>query len=113
METLGQRIKRLREQRRWSQSDLGDLLGVSMRTVSNWERDKNHPRNRMGALEELFETKLDEVAEAIEAAAASAGDPVVTAVQRSRLTEDRQYDVIGYYKKRLREQDYEDERRGA
>lgn len=109
METLGQRIRRLREAKRFSQQELATVLGVSMRTVSNWERDKNLPMNRLGALEQVLGASLTE-----SQAAPADEDDVVTAVRRSRLTEDRQYDVIGYYKRQLREQDYETEgRRGA
>lgn len=102
-ETLGQRIRRLREQRQWSQQALGDVVGVSSKTVGNWENDRFHPRNRLGALEQIFATDLG----------AADADPVVSAVERSRLTEDRQYDVIGYYKRQLREQDEQREVRGA
>jgi len=42
------------------------------------------------------------------------GDPVEVAIRSSRLTEDRQYAVLGVYKRQLREQDEETEgRRGA
>lgn len=59
-ETAGQRIKRLREERRWSQHDLADRLGVSSKTISNWERDQHIPRASLGALEKVFEQGLDD-----------------------------------------------------
>ena len=40
METMGQRIKRLREARRWTQSQMGDLVGVTVSAVSQWELDQ-------------------------------------------------------------------------
>jgi transcriptional regulator with XRE-family HTH domain len=40
METMGQRIKRLREARQWSQAQLGELVGVSLQAVSQWELDQ-------------------------------------------------------------------------
>lgn len=39
METMGTRIRTLREARGWSQSELGDAVGVSKSAVSQWEDD--------------------------------------------------------------------------
>lgn len=94
---LGERIRRLREQRRWSQQQLGDLLGVSTKSVSNWERGRNIPRNSMGALSELFGVD-------IEAPAAGPADPVEVALRQSELREWRQDRVLSEYKRNLYEQ---------
>lgn len=91
-ETTGQRIKRLREERRWSQRTLGDLLGVTSKTISNWERDQHIPRASIGALEKAFRQPLE------------SADPVESAVRNSELTEDRQTTVLGFYQRLLREQ---------
>ena len=40
---LGQRIKRLREQRRLKQSDVANALQISAQAVSKWERGENAP----------------------------------------------------------------------
>ena len=48
---LGINIKRLREQRGLSQDDLGELLGVSGKTISSWEIGRTEPN--MGKVEEL------------------------------------------------------------
>lgn len=40
METMGQRIKRLREARDWTQEHLADLTGVTLSAVSQWELDQ-------------------------------------------------------------------------
>src|SRR5688572_22023212 len=40
METMGQRIKRLREARDWTQGYLADLVGVTVSAVSQWELDQ-------------------------------------------------------------------------
>lgn len=40
METMGERIKRLRESRGLSQTELGKRLGVTHAAVSHWERGK-------------------------------------------------------------------------
>jgi transcriptional regulator with XRE-family HTH domain len=39
METMGQRIKRLRESRGWTQGHLAELTGVTVSAVSQWELD--------------------------------------------------------------------------
>lgn len=41
--TLGERIRMLRVQRGWTQSDLGDALSTDQATVSLWERDRAKP----------------------------------------------------------------------
>lgn len=39
-ETMGQRIKRLRESRKWTQGYLADAVGVTVSAVSQWELDQ-------------------------------------------------------------------------
>jgi transcriptional regulator with XRE-family HTH domain len=41
METLGTRIKQLREAKNYTQSELGKLLGVTKSAVSQWENDQS------------------------------------------------------------------------
>jgi transcriptional regulator with XRE-family HTH domain len=38
MQTIGDRIKMLREARGWTQEQLGQILGVTRASVSQWER---------------------------------------------------------------------------
>ncbi len=40
METMGQRIKRLRESRNWTQSKLSEAVGVTVAAISQWELDQ-------------------------------------------------------------------------
>ena len=40
---LGQKIAELRQCRGWSRKALGDLIGVSDRSVQNWEEDVSDP----------------------------------------------------------------------
>ncbi len=47
-------IKAARERRQITQAELATELGVSMRTVGNWERGDSIPRSRMGALVEAL-----------------------------------------------------------
>lgn len=41
--TVGERIKLLRESKKWSQSKLGDRVGAKQNTVSSWESDRTRP----------------------------------------------------------------------
>ena len=57
-DSLGMRIRRARERKRWTQAQLARAVGVSSRAVGDWERDVKAPRNRMGALEEVLGADL-------------------------------------------------------
>lgn len=102
-ETLGERIKRLREVRRLSQPELAAALGVSTKTVSNWENNRNDPRSSLGALREFFGRSFDQGATG-EDAAAGGGDEVEAAIRRSTLVRWRQNAVITEYERQLHEQ---------
>lgn len=99
IETLGERIRRLRESRRWTQDHMAELLAVSAKTVSNWESGRNSPRNSMGALRELFGDALDGGAPAEET-----GDAVEVAIKQSELIDWRQDEVRSVYRRNLHEQ---------
>lgn len=51
MDTIGKRIKFLREKHHLSQTELAQILNVSNKSVSAWERDDKEPR--MGAIEKM------------------------------------------------------------
>lgn len=58
METMGQRIKRMREQRDWTQGQLANLVGVTVSAVSQWELDQTENVKLLPFLRlaKLFET---------------------------------------------------------
>jgi transcriptional regulator with XRE-family HTH domain len=58
METMGQRIKRMRDQRGWTQGQLADLVGVTVSAVSQWELDQTENVKLLPFLRlaRLFET---------------------------------------------------------
>lgn len=43
MEHVGERIKHLRKERRWTQTELAERVNVSSQVVSNWERHYTDP----------------------------------------------------------------------
>lgn len=84
--------------RRYGRDDVAAATGKGYRTVSNWvsETKPTLPDDADRAiLREMF-PGYDE-----------GGDPVEIAIKHSRLTEDRQYVVLGTYKRELRLQDEE------
>ena len=42
-ENIAENLKKLRQQKGWSQEDLARELGVSFATVNRWENDKTKP----------------------------------------------------------------------
>ncbi len=58
METMGQRIKQMREARGWTQGQLAELVGVTVSAVSQWELDQTENVKLLPFLRlaKLFET---------------------------------------------------------
>lgn len=55
METLGQRILRLRKDRKLARDALGTKIGVSKTSVKNWEDDENPPKlEHLQAMADFF-----------------------------------------------------------
>lgn len=95
----GRRLKSAMSLKGLGREAIADQAGVTVRTVTNWTRGETMPS-------ELERAKVRELVGNYD----SAGDPVEAAVRGSRLTEDRQYVVLGVYKRELRQQDEERER---
>lgn len=55
----GTKILRLREQRKMSQEQLADLVGVSQVTVGNWEQGKSIKHEHIKKLSNLFDIPAD------------------------------------------------------
>jgi transcriptional regulator with XRE-family HTH domain len=91
----GRRLKAAMSLKGLGREAVADAAGVSARTVTNWTRGATMPSEAERRLLGDYDV---------------GGDPVEVAVRASRLTEDRQYVVLGTYKRQLREQDEEAER---
>lgn len=57
---LATRIKRARERLRLSQQALATAIGVSQKTIDNWENARTSPRSSIGALEHVLGVPLTE-----------------------------------------------------
>lgn len=56
----GDEIRRARERAGMTQEELGAVIGVSLRTIGNWERGQTVPRNRAAALRAALAAHLDD-----------------------------------------------------
>ena len=57
---FGDRIKELRNNHTWTQQELGDRLGVSKQSVSNWENGNIMPSiDVLVRMSDLFQTTTD------------------------------------------------------
>lgn len=54
MTTTGQQIRDARERASLTQEQLAQLVGVTHRTVGNWERGASVPRNRLAKVREVL-----------------------------------------------------------
>lgn len=61
-QTLGMMISTLRKERKMTQLELADKMGVTDKAVSKWERDLSFPDiNSIPKLAEIFEISVDEL----------------------------------------------------
>ncbi|HYX25393.1 MAG TPA: helix-turn-helix transcriptional regulator [Thermoanaerobaculia bacterium] len=62
LEDLGRRIARLRRERRWTQADLAQCIGVARERLGHWEQGKHTPPLKfMVRLVRTFQISLDEM----------------------------------------------------
>ncbi|NHN31614.1 helix-turn-helix domain-containing protein [Paenibacillus agricola] len=58
--SLSDRIKHLRKEHKWNQTELGKLIGVSTQVVSNWERNYTQPdKQDIYKLAQTFQVTTD------------------------------------------------------
>lgn len=56
--TTGTKIRRLREQKRWSQEELAHRVGVSQVTIGNWEQGKSIKHEYLQALAQALDVTV-------------------------------------------------------
>lgn len=88
-----ERLRAAIARRGLDRKDVAAVVGVNVRTVTNWTTGKTLPEPaEREALRKLFPSYDDP------------GDFVVVAIMGSELTEDRRYALVATYKRLLREQ---------
>jgi len=59
---IGEKIKKLRREKNWSQDFLGEKIGVHGRHVSRWENNRHKPSVKIAKrLAEVFGVSVDEL----------------------------------------------------
>lgn len=109
MEQLGDRIRKLRESRNMTQTELSEILGMkTYTTVSKWEKNENFPKGKdLKKLAEIFnvtsdyllglsDTKLGKITTQNE-------QPEILTIY-NQLEEPKQEKVLDYAKEQLEEQ---------
>lgn len=60
--SLGQRLKRVRVEKGFSQADVADFLNISRQSISRWETDKAYPDiDNLVELSKYYEISIDEL----------------------------------------------------
>ena len=109
MEQLGDRIRKLRESRNMTQTELSEILGMkTYTTVSKWEKNENLPKGKdLKKLAEIFnvtsdyllglsDTKLGKIT--------TQNEPPEILTIYNQLEEPKQEKVLDYAKEQLEEQ---------
>ena len=66
--SIGTNIKRLREERRYTQEQIAEALGISFQAVSSWERDEYKPdTDKLMKLAEFLDVSVSAIDYAVEA----------------------------------------------
>ena len=85
--TLGQKIKKLRNDKNLTQKDLADQVHVTFQTVSKWEKDENEPDvATLRELSKLFGCSMDFLLSEEEKETAEEAQPEVTPVEQASKT---------------------------
>ena len=62
--SIGTNIKRLREERRYTQEQIAEALGISFQAVSSWERDEYKPdTDKLIKLAEFLDVSVSVIVE--------------------------------------------------
>lgn len=110
MEQLGDRVRKLREGRNMTQTELSEILGMkTYTTVSKWEKNENFPKGKdLKKLAEIFNVTSDYLLGLADSklgkiTAQSEKNEIISIYEQ--LEEQRQEKVLNYAKEQLEEQE--------
>lgn len=116
METLGTRLRKLRETKNLTQTELSELLGMkTYTTVSKWESNDNFPKGKdLKVLAEIFNVSSDYLLGLSEdkniivnnSSRNDSNSPIIDVY--SQLNEQRKNEVVDFAKFKLQEQQKEE-----
>lgn len=84
-----QEIRSARERAGLTQQQLGEMVGVGLRTVGNWERGETVPRNREATLRRVLAGHLDDASEPAVLRAVADAEIVAEVARRMSRTQER------------------------
>ena len=91
MKLSAKTVKRLRNERSWSQEQLAEIAGVSLRTIQRVEADGSASRETRTALAAVFEVDVRDLAEAEPATPSESPSPLPSKINAT----PKQYRVVG------------------
>ena len=110
MEQLGDRVRKLREGRNMTQTELSEILGMkTYTTVSKWEKNENFPKGKdLKKLAEIFNVTSDYLLGLADSklgkiTAQSEKNEIISIYEQ--LEEQRQEKVLDFAKEQLEEQE--------
>lgn len=104
MKNFGERLKRLREEKKMTQQDLADMMGKANKTViSSWELNKNQPSiSEIEKLCDYFEVSADYLLRGKELSATSENQSDYVTIAKDELLKMSER-LIKYQEKELEE----------
>jgi len=86
--TLGQKIKKLRSEKGFTQKDLADQIHVAFQTISKWENDENEPDlATIRQMAKLFDCSIEYLVN--EDAEQSKNEEVIDTIEANKLEEEK------------------------
>lgn len=91
MTTTGQQIRAARERAGLTQEQLASYVGVTLRTIGNWERGASVPRNRLAKVHEVLPELSDQDDRGVDLRSASDAEVLAEIARRFARREDEEH----------------------
>lgn len=91
----GKQIRDARNRAGWSQERLAEMLGVTFRTVGNWERGQTAPQSREPELLEILQPYLREESSSSDALKGASDMDLISELARRLARADKSGEKVG------------------